>query len=54
MKRFLSLLVITGSLSLSAFAQTANYPEVQLQPSYAADTGAVNVLTATVNSCPAA
>jgi hypothetical protein len=54
MKKFLSLLAITGVLSLQALAQTANYPEVQLQPSYAADTGAANVLTATVNSCPAA
>jgi hypothetical protein len=36
----------------AAASQTANYPEVQLAPSYAADTGAVNVLTATVTSCP--
>jgi hypothetical protein len=38
----------------AAVAQTANYPEVQLAPSYATDTGSVNVLTATVTSCPGA
>jgi hypothetical protein len=38
----------------AAWSQTANYPEVQLQPSFATDTGAVNVLTATVTSCPIA
>jgi hypothetical protein len=38
----------------AAMSQTANYPEVQLQPSYNADTGLVNVLTATVTSCPSA
>ena len=55
MKRILSLLVITGSLSLSAFAQTANYPEQQLLPAYAADTGAANVLVASpATGCPTA
>jgi len=53
-KRIVSFLVIVSCFGLPALAQTANYPEVQLQPSYAADTGAVNVLTATVNSCPTA
>jgi hypothetical protein len=38
----------------AAMSQTANYPEVQLSPSYAADTGSVNALTATVTSCPSA
>jgi hypothetical protein len=35
-------------------AQTAGYPAVQLTPAYAADTGSVNVLAATVLSCPTA
>jgi hypothetical protein len=40
-------------VGLRAMAQTANYPEVQLAPSYAADTGSVNALTATVSfGCP--
>ena len=37
-----------------AAAQTANanYPEVQLTPNYAADTGSANVLQVSVTSCP--
>ena len=54
MKKILVLLASIGAFGLSTLAQTANYPEVQLQPSYAADTGVVNVLAATVNSCPSA
>src|ERR1035437_1311996 len=34
-------------------AQLANYPEIQMLPYYAADTGAVNVLAGTLQSCPA-
>jgi hypothetical protein len=41
--------------ALSIYAQTANsgYPETQLNPAYALDTGAVNVMVATLPSCPA-
>ena len=49
MKRILSFLVIIACLGLPALAQTANYPEQQLLPAYAADTGAANALVA----CPA-
>jgi len=46
---------LLAMVALPAFAQTANYPEVQLAPSYAADTGSVNALTASVAfGCPAA
>ena len=54
MKRILSLLALAAWMTLPVIAQTANYPEVQLAPSYAADTGSVNALVATVNNCPAA
>lgn len=51
--------IIVAALPLlfgaSVLAQTANYPEVQLAPSYALDTGTVNVLTASVSfACPTA
>jgi hypothetical protein len=55
MKRILSLLGIGACLALQAAAQTQNYPEQQLLPAYAADTGAVNVLTASpAAGCPTA
>ena len=52
------LLVAVASIfclgALPILAQTANqgYPESNLNPSYAADTGAANVLVAVVPSCP--
>ena len=46
---------LLAMVALPAFAQTANYTEPQLSPSYAADTGSVNALTASVAfGCPAA
>lgn len=47
MKKFIfaGLLAMCG---LPLFAQTANYPETQLNPAYGADTGSVNVLTVPV------
>src|ERR1035437_3268743 len=51
------LLIVACAFIFSGCAmsagQIANYPEVQLLPDYAADTGAVNVLAASVQSCPA-
>lgn len=37
---------------ISVFAQTATYPESQLNPAYGADSGAANVLAVIVPSCP--
>jgi hypothetical protein len=54
MKRVLTFLALS-CLSLSVAAQTANYPEAQLSPAHAADTGSVNVLAATLSyGCPTA
>ncbi|MGO8759320.1 MAG: hypothetical protein ACLQG3_14470 [Terracidiphilus sp.] len=58
MKKILALLLfglafLSGSIA-SAQTANANYPEVWIMPSYAADTGSVNVMTATVTSCPSA
>ncbi len=52
MKRLIvaSLLLL---LSVPILAQTTKYPEVQLSPAYATDTGSANVLQATVSfGCP--
>jgi hypothetical protein len=53
MKRLLLSVFALALLSVPVVAQTANanYPENNLAPNYAADTGAVNTLVATVNSC---
>jgi hypothetical protein len=48
-----ALILILGSLYASAQTGNSNYPEDQLAPSYAADTGAVNVLVASpAFGCP--
>lgn len=52
MKKILALLSLVASMGLAASAQTANYPESQLNPSYAADTGAADVLVVVVPNCP--
>jgi hypothetical protein len=48
----LSLALVFG-LRVNAQTANANYPENQLAPNYAADTGSVNALVAQVNSCGA-
>lgn len=54
MRRLLTVGLLMA-LGVECLAQTANYPEVQLAPAYAQDTGAVNVLTASVSfGCPTA
>lgn len=52
----LALVAAFLAVGLSAEAQTANanYPEIQTAPAYVADTGAANVLAASIGSCPAA
>ncbi len=52
MKKLLALAIVL-SCGLAAYGQTANanYPENSLAPNYAADSGAVNTLVATVNGC---
>lgn len=54
MKKLLPLLLL--ALPLGAWGQTANsgYPESQLNPAYAADSGAANVMVVVIPSCPAA
>ena len=57
MKNFIASILILSALSLSAAAQSANanYPEPQLTPAYAVDTGSVNALTVSVAyGCPSA
>jgi hypothetical protein len=53
--RIIGFVLATLLCGLGLHAQSANsgYPASQLNPAYGADTGAVNVLTATVPSCPA-
>lgn len=46
-------LVLSCGLTVHAQTANANYPEAQLAPNYAADTGAANTLVAQVNSCGA-
>lgn len=53
MKRLFAVFGLIA-LALPSYSQTANYPEVQLAPAYAADSGAANALVATVNNCPGA
>jgi hypothetical protein len=57
-KLLVSFIIVIIALACGniATAQSANagYPESQLNPGYATDTGAVNVLVVTVPSCPAA
>jgi hypothetical protein len=48
----LAFVYLCGLAALAA--QTANYPEVWIMPSYAADSGSANAMVATVTSCPAA
>ena len=55
MKKLLAFAFVALSLSSAlAYGQSANsgYPEVQLNPAYALDTGAADVLTVVVPSCP--
>jgi len=55
MKKFLVCLIATLLCGVIVYGQSANanYPEPLLMPSYAADTGSVNVLTASMSSgCP--
>lgn len=58
MKKFLAAAAFAFALfcGVAARAQTANanYPEVWVMPSYAADTGSANAMVATVTSCPSA
>jgi hypothetical protein len=58
MRKFSVLLLLCPVVlcSIGAFGQTgnSNYPESNLTPSYAADTGAANVLVVTLAPCPAA
>lgn len=57
MKKLLGIaLLFVFFCGLTAYAETgnANYPEVWIMPSYAADSGSVNAMVATVTSCPTA
>jgi hypothetical protein len=55
-KILLSVFAVALSLGSALHAQTANanYPEVWVMPSYAADSGSANAMVATVTSCPSA
>ena len=54
MKKILAVVLAAVALlcgvRIEAQTANANYPEVWIMPSYAADTGAANVLVATVTS----
>jgi hypothetical protein len=55
MKKLLVASLMSLLCGMPVLAQTANYPEVQLAPAYAADTGSVNALVASVAfGCPTA
>jgi len=54
MKRLVIILALALACGETARAQAVGYPEVQLTPDYAADTGSANALVATVLSCPTA